>query len=105
MSTRPACGASRRGLFPARPGVASDDETGVDATALRNNHPKRVLAGLDVGEVLAEAGCVVGEMVGLGVVLAGNAPDGKLQRASQLKADPVQRIQPRTAAGILSTHP
>lgn len=53
---------------------------------------------------MAKTSCAVGEVVGLGVVLAGNAADGKAKGAGEFAADPVQGIEAGTAAGILSAH-
>jgi hypothetical protein len=43
-------------------------------------------------------------VVGLGVALAGDVGDGKLERARQLAADPVQGVQARAATGVLALH-
>jgi hypothetical protein len=61
-------------------------------------------AELDVGETVAEAGGGVGEFVGFGIVLAGNAADGELKGAGELAADPVERIEAGAAAGIFAAH-
>jgi hypothetical protein len=49
-------------------------------------------------------GCGVGQTVRFHVVLPPHMGDGKLQPASQLAADPVQRIQTWAAAGVLAHH-
>ncbi len=47
---------------------------------------------------------MVGQTVGLGIVLAADVGDGKFERADQLLADPMQGIEARTAAGVLACH-
>src|ERR1700687_6174279 len=53
-------------------------------------------------ELLADGG--IGQAVGLHVALARHVGDGKLQRAGQLAADPVQGIEARAAAIVLAAH-
>jgi hypothetical protein len=47
---------------------------------------------------------VIGKAVGFLVVMSRNVCDGELERASQLAAGPIQRVQPRAAAGVLPSH-
>jgi hypothetical protein len=43
-------------------------------------------------------------VIGLGVAFTGDVGDGKLERASQLAANPVQGIEARAAAGVFTLH-
>ena len=44
----------------------------------------------NLGDVLAQAGDAISEVIGLDVALAGNASNREVQASSQFAADPVQ---------------
>jgi hypothetical protein len=48
-------------------------------------------------------GCV-GEVVGLGVILAGDVGDGEFQGAGEFAAGPVQRVEAGAAADVFAAH-
>jgi len=50
------------------------------------------------------AGSRTGQAIGLSVVLTTNVGDREIQRSGQFPADPIQGIEPRTAAVVLTAH-
>ena len=50
------------------------------------------------------AGSRTGETIGLSVALSRDVGDREIERPGQLPADPIQGIEPRAAAAVLTTH-
>src|SRR5271157_5244727 len=78
---------------------------------LADLHGKRSDSGHRMGTVEsllflggAQPHRVVGQFVGLAIVLAADVRDGKINRARQLAAGPIQGVKTRAAAGVLARH-
>ncbi len=50
------------------------------------------------------AGSRTGQTIGLSVVLSTNVEDREIERTRQFPADPIQGIEPRAAAAVLTAH-